>query len=74
MCLYSFQSAERQHNDVLKVYEWFLSHQKLINEDTVSVIYRFSRHAYVNCVTNSDFAVRKKIDVLDFMQSMSLDL
>ncbi|XP_028401468.1 uncharacterized protein LOC114524554 isoform X2 [Dendronephthya gigantea] len=29
----SFQSAERQHKDVLKVYEWFLSHHKLITED-----------------------------------------
>jgi hypothetical protein len=34
--IYSFQNAERQHEDVLKVYEWFLSHQKLISEDTVS--------------------------------------
>lgn len=35
--LFSFQSAEKQHEDVLKVYDWFLSHQRLINEETVSV-------------------------------------
>ena len=34
--IYSFQTERRQHEDLLKVYEWFLSHQKLISEDTVS--------------------------------------